>query len=215
LLADWGSRMGLFLAASGIIGADGAAVERSVAKFANAHTGTFEPCDETADDRNIAVITQGGPNTTILHPSDFMQCEALSQHLSKDLQVPVFSLHIHDGDLWMFVLFANGEEVAKFNPIPEYWEELDPREKAGWAGDAQIVCQLIAGLSPESIRNYFVEWTEPLSGSGQKAYPDDEFAYGSEWQLTDFMRRVGLKYPVGDDGKPDGKTFRLRVRRVR
>lgn len=206
--------MGLFLAASGIIGADGAAVERSVAVFADTHAGTFEPCDDTTNAPDIAVITQGGPNTTLLHPSDFMHCEALSQHLSKDLQGPVFSLHIHDGDLWFFVLFAKGEEVAKFNPIPEYWEELDSQEKAAWAGDAQVVCQYIADLSPEAIRNYFVEWTEPLSGSGQKAYPDDEFAYGSEWQLTDFMRRVGLKYPVGDDGKPDGKTFRLRVRRV-
>lgn len=207
--------MGLFLAASGIIGADGVAVERSVAEFAKSHAGTFEPRDGTIDDPNIAIITQGGPNTTILYPRDFMNCDALSRHLSKELQVPVFSLHIHDGNLWMFFLFANGEEIAKFSPIPDYWEELDPQEKASWAGDAQAVCRFIAGLSPETIKNYFVEWTVPLYGNGQKAYPGDEFAYGSEWQLTDFMKRVGLKFPIGNDGKPDGKTFLLRVRRIR
>lgn len=206
--------MGLFLAASGIVGADSAAVERSVATFANTHTGPFEPRAGTTDDPGIAVITQGGPNTTILYPRDFMHWDALSQHLSKELQVPVFSFHIHDGDHWMFLLFDKGEKVTQFNPIPEYWEELEPQDKASWAGDAQVVCQHIAGLSPVAIKNYFVEWTEQVSGSGQKAYPDDEFAYGYDWQLTDFMRRVGLKYPVGNDGKPDGKTFRLRVRRV-
>jgi hypothetical protein len=207
--------MGLFLAASGVVGADSVAVEQSVAAFANANGGTFEPRAGTADDPKIAVITQGGPNTTILCSHEFMHWDALSQHLSKELQVPVFSFHIHDGDLWMFLLFDKGEKVTQFNPIPEYWGELEPQEKASWAGDAQAVCQHIASLSPETIKNYFVEWTEQLTESGQKAYPDDEFAYGCDWQLTDFMRRVGLKYPVGDDGKPAGNTFRLRVRRVK
>ncbi|MCI0380951.1 MAG: hypothetical protein L0215_25485 [Gemmataceae bacterium] len=207
--------MGLFLAASGVIGADSKAVERSVGSFVNAYGGTFEPRSGTTDDPNIAVITQGGPNTTVLYPREFMGWDELSQHLSKDLQVPVFSFHIHDGDLWMFVLFDKGEKVTQFNPIPEYWEELDPKEKASWSGDVLAICRHIPGLSPDSIKNYFVEWTEEVAGSGRKAYPDDEFAYGSDWQLTDFMRRVGLKYPVRDDGAPDGQTFRLRVRRGR
>jgi hypothetical protein len=206
--------MGLFLAASGIVEADSSAVEHSVGSFANAHGGTFEPRSGTTDDPNIAVITQGGPNTTILYPREFMGWDALSQYLSKDLQAPVFAFHIHDSDLWMFVLFDKGETVTQFNPIPEYWEELDPREKATWAGDARAVCQHIPGVSIDSIKNYFVEWTGHIGGSGQKAYPDDEFAYGVDWQMTDFMRRVGLKYPVGNNGTPDGKTFRLRIRRV-
>jgi hypothetical protein len=207
--------MGLFLAASGVVGADSAAVERSVGSFASAHGGTFEPRSGTTDDPNIAVVTQGGPNTTILYPREFMGWDELSQHLSKDLQVPVFSFHIHDGDLWMFMLLDKGDKVTQFNPIPDYWEELEAEVRASWAGDAQAVCQHVPGISADSIRDYFVEWTEDVAGSGRKAYPDDEFAYGIDWQMTDFMRRVGLKYPVGNDGKPDGNTFRLRVRRVR
>jgi hypothetical protein len=206
--------MGLFLAASGVIGTDGAAVERSVCAFVNFHGGTFEPRPGTTDDPNIAVITQGGPNTTILYPRKFMGWDELSQHLSNDLQVPVFSFHIHDGDLWMFVLFDNGEKVMQFNPIPEYWEELDPADKAGWAGDAQAICQRIQSLCPDSINRYFVEWTDENCASGRKAYPDDEFAYGVDWQLTDFMRRVDLKYPVRNDGTLEGKTFHLQVRRI-
>jgi hypothetical protein len=207
--------MGLSLALSGIVGADSAAVEGSVDSFVNAHSGTFEARAGTTDDPNIAVITQGGPNTTILFPREFMHSDVLSQHLSKDLQVPVFSFHIHDGDLWMFLLFDKGEKVTQFNSVPEYWRELDSEEKASWLGDAEVVCRHIAGLSPESIRNYFIEWTDDVAGSGRKAYPDDEFAYGQDWQMTDFMRRVDLKYPVGNDGNTVGKTFRIRVRGVR
>ncbi len=207
--------MGLFLAASGVIGADSAAVERSLDSIASARGGTFEPSSGTNNDPNIAVITQGGPNTTIRYPREFTYWDEVSQLLSKDLHVPVFSFHIHDGDLWMFVLFRNGETVVQFNPIPEYWEELDPEVKASWAGDAQVVCQHIPGLSPDSIKNYFVEWTEEVADGGRKAYPDDEFPYGIDWQLTDFMRRVGLKYPIRDDGSPEGNTFRLRIRRRR
>jgi hypothetical protein len=204
--------MGLFLAASGVIGADSAAVERSLGSFVDAKGGIFEQRSATTDDPNIAVIAQAGPNTTFLYPREFMGWDELSQHLSKELQLPVFSFHIHDGDLWMFVFFDKGNKVTQFNPIPEYWEELDPEEKTSWAGDAEAVCQHLPGVSSESIKNYFVEWTEEVAGSGRKAYPDDEFACGIDWQLTDFMRRVGLKYPLRDDGTPDGPTFRLRVK---
>jgi hypothetical protein len=203
--------MGLFLAASGVIGADSTAVERSVGSFATAHGGTFEPRSGTTDDPGIAVISQGGPNTTVLYPRGFMGWDDLSEHLSKELGVPVFSFHIHDGDLWMFVLFNRGARVAQFNPAPDYWDELEPEEKASWAGDADTVSRHVPGVSADSIRKYFVEWTEEIMSGGQKAYPDDEYPYGSDWQLTDFMRRLGLRYPVRPDGTPDGRTFRLRV----
>ena len=207
--------MGLFLSASGVIGADSVVVERSVGTFVKTKNGTFESRSGTTEDPNIAVITQGDKNTTILHPREFMEWDELSQHLSKDLQAPVFSFHIHDGDLWMFLLFDKGEMITQFNPIPDYWGELDPSAKASWSGDAEAVCLRVPGLSPDSIKNCFVEWTEEVSENGGKAYSDDEFEYGTDWQLTDFMRRVGLKYPIRNDGTPDGQTFHLRIRRPR
>lgn len=207
--------MGLFLAGSGIVGRDSTAVESSLANFASTNAGAFEKRVGTTDDPNIGVMAAGGQNTTILYPRDFMFWDDLSQHLSKELQAPVFSFHIHDGDLWMFVLFDKGEWVDAFNPLPDYWEELDPAERTRWTGDALAVCRCVPGLNPASIKNYFVEWTPELEDSRTKAYPDDEFPYGSDWQLTDFMRRVGLRYPLRDDGNPDGPTFYLRVRRRR
>jgi hypothetical protein len=204
--------MGLFLSASGVIGAGQDMVERSISSFASGRDGTFEPRAGTTNDPNIAVIAESGINTTILYPREFMAYEDLSRHLSSDLQVPVFWFHIHDGDLWMFVLFDKGEQVTQFNPIPAYWQEVTPEEHRRWSGDAQVVCQHVSGVSADRINRYFVEWTEEVTGGGERAYPEDRFPYGVDWQMTDFMRRVGLQYPVRDDGSTDGRTFRLRVR---
>src|SRR5262249_31056779 len=159
------------------------------------------PRPASTEERNIAVIAEQGTKTTILYPPEFMAWDDLSQHLSRELKVPVFSFHIHDGDLWMFVLFANGEQVAQFNPLPDYWDDgMDPAEKESWLGDADTVSQYVAGVQPDAIKNYFVEWTDEVLNSNRKAYPDDEFAYGVDWQLVDFMRRLGLKYPIASDG---------------
>ncbi|MGL6076414.1 MAG: hypothetical protein ACRC8S_19855 [Fimbriiglobus sp.] len=203
--------MGTFVSASGVIGADHEAVERSLTSHVTRHGGVFERY-LALPDRHIAVITEGGPNTTILWPREINDWDSLSQHLSQELEVPVFSFHIHDGDLWMFVLYHRGEEVTQFNTMPDYWEELAPEEKASWAGDAQAICRQIPGLSPDSIKNYLVEWTEAITNSGTKAYPDDECYYGDEWQMTDFMNRLGLRYPLSATGHPDGKTYKFRLR---
>lgn len=202
--------MGLFLAASGVIGADIVAVERSIRSFCSAKNGIFEPASGTTNAPGISVIAQCGSNTTILYPSEFMLWNEASTHLSKELHLPVFMFHIHDSDLWMFVLYLNGEVVSQFNPIPEYWEELDSTVKATWRGDAQAICKNVPGLLPDSIDQYLVEWAD-VEVYVQKAYPDDKFPYGNEWQMMDFMRRVGLKYPLHDDGKADGNTYRLQL----
>lgn len=43
----------------------------------------------------------------------------------------------------------------------------------------------------------------------RKAYPDDEFGMGDCWQMADFMRKLGLPYPISDDGTILGVTYRL------
>ena len=45
-----------------------------------------------------------------------------------------------------------------------------------------------------------------------KAYADDEFNFGDDWQLLDFMRRLSLPFPLAPDGQPVGETFRFHCR---
>lgn len=207
--------MGLFLSASGVLSPDGKAVRNAIASYVTSTGGTFEPRAGTTNDRNIGVMQSTKSTTTVLYPDGFTRWDDLSKFLSLELKKPVFSFHIHDGDLWMFVAFADGKEVAWFNPIPDYWEQIDDAERHRWTGNAQLVASLVPGLAAASIERYFVPWTENALAADQKSYDDDEFAIGVDWQLTDFMRRLGFAYPLDDSGTPTGETFYLKIRRQR
>ncbi|MGB6153897.1 MAG: hypothetical protein WBG48_18075, partial [Pricia sp.] len=120
---------------------------------------------------------------------------------------PVFSFHIHDGDLWMYILFNKGEIVDQFNPLPDYWDDnLSQEEIDKQKGNAELISELIPKVKIKDIEKYLVRWT--LDGNEQKAYSDDEFE-NIDWQIVDFMRKIGLEYPINDSGNPNGTIFRL------
>lgn len=200
--------MGLFLALSGVIGTETNDVKNALFDFAQGQNGGFQLAEGTTDGPNIGIITTTGPNTTVMYPDGFCEWDDVSKALSEKLAKPVFSLHIHDGDLWMFVLFRDGQEVGWFNPVPEYWEELPPEEKEKWRGDASLIAELIPSVSPDGITKYFAEW-DLEDENPPKVYPDDEFTTCDCWQMCDFMKKIGLEYPMGDDGSINGNTFRF------
>ena len=207
--------MGLFFSASGVLSAGGNAVREAISSYVTSTGGTFELRAGTTIDRNIGVIESMASTTTVLYPDGFADWDDLSKFLSMELNTPVFSFHIHDGDLWMFVAFDDGKEVAWFNPIPDYWGEVEDAERERWGGDAESVASIVPGLEAASVEQYLVPWTDDVIGSEQKSYVDDEFPVGVDWQLTDFMRRLGFVYPLDDSGTPTGETFYLRIRRRR
>ena len=109
----------------------------------------------------------------------------------------------------MYVLFSKGEPVDQFNPIPNYWRRKMPTsDKQLWSGNAAVVAQHWPDLLPESIREYLVEW-DLNEGDSDNAYADDQFPYNECWQMTDFMHRLGLVYPIDDDGKINASTYRF------
>jgi hypothetical protein len=62
------------------------------------------------------------------------------------------------------------------------------------------------------IERYLVRWDLDPEES-KKAYADDEFVQ-EDWQLLDFMRKLGLPYPLNDDGTAKGETFKLWTREL-
>ncbi|HEY5747117.1 MAG TPA: hypothetical protein VIU12_13620 [Chryseolinea sp.] len=127
--------------------------------------------------------------------------------MSRELNAPVFSFHVHDGDLWMYVLYVNGEIVDQFNTMPDYWDgDMAVEEINSWNGDARVVAKYVPGLSPAKIDQYLVRWD--LDETEKKAYDDDEFVR-EDWQLLDFMRKCGLPYPLDEDQNIIGQTYSL------
>lgn len=203
--------MGLFISMSGVIGGTETAVVDALRAYAQDHDGSLHEATLTTDDNGCLVVSQGVGGITAMYPGDFFAWDNVSEYLSRRLRKPVFSFHIHDGDLWMYSLYADGDVVDQFNPVPEYWQELDEAERRSWQGNASAVAQRVPGLSSEAISQYLVQWGDEVfeATERKKAYPKDEFYYGDDWQLVDFMAKLGLDYPVDDRGAPHGTTYRF------
>lgn len=60
--------MGLFLAISGVLSGDGAAVRAAIESYVAANQGKFELRHGTTDDDGIGILQSTATTTTILHP---------------------------------------------------------------------------------------------------------------------------------------------------
>lgn len=200
--------MGLFLAMSGVANSGRTAVEEALRAYASERGGALQALAASADLSDALLIADSVSHVTVVYPGEFVQWDDASEYLSRKLGTSVVSLHIHDEDLWMYVLFAEGEQVDQFNPIPEYWGNLTKNEKQVWEGNAAVVAQHWPGAAPESIREYLCEWDLEADES-DLAYADDQFTYNDCWQVTDFMRRLGLVYPIDDQGNTSASTYRF------
>ena len=208
--------MGLFLGMSSVVNRPLAAVVDSLTRFTESHGGSMEAHQQSRSDERTVVALEHAGHTNVLYPYGFASWDLGSQHLSRDLDTPVFSFHIHDGDLWMYVLYDKGLEVDQFNPVPDYWAELDDVQRQAWRGDAAKIAAAVPGAVPSQIERYLVHWGDEVFESDvqTRAYPDDRYFYGDDWQLVDFMSKLGFKYPVDDQGVPQGPTFRFQCSNI-
>jgi len=203
--------MGEFISLSGVIQATQAEVEGALRSYCEAKGGVFGPATAKTDDDAILGIAQNPTGVSIFYPDGFLEhAEDASAFLSRALHKPVFWLHIHDGDLWMFVLFVDGVDTARFNPVPNYWEDdISPEEENSWKGDAKEIAKHVPGLEPESIDRYFKTWDFDDESPG-KAYPDDETTYLDCWQMVDFIQKLGLPY-ASEDSDVASAAFEFRL----
>lgn len=203
----------MFLALSGVIGKSQKEVEQSLANYATQAGGGLQKENLSSDHKNFCVIQETNGNTTVVYPDHYLEWDKSSAFLSKELNAPVFSLHIHDGDLWMYVLYVNGHIIDQFNPIPEYWDDsISQEEIDSWKGNASLIAQHIPNVTPQSIQNYLIRWE--IDMDGQKAYEDDQYM-NEDWQLLDFMRKVGLPYPLDGHGNPLGTVYNLWTKEIK
>ncbi len=189
------------------MGADKVAVEAALHSFTSTRGGSFRRAKRSTEDPDTLVLLEADSKCSVLYPWEFMEWDEASRYLSAQLGVPVFSFHIHDEDLWMFVLYDKGEPVTKFNPMPEYWDDdISDEEKASWAGDSARITACIKGVTPEAISPYLRHWDLDEDDPG-KAFPSDQSGFNDCWQMLDFMKKFGLRYPLDDGGEVVGETY--------
>jgi len=201
--------MGLFIAIAGIFDSKESDVINALSGYAKAKNGVFKAESLPQDDEDASVICSANGHTSLMFPPSSLDWWDASQALSLLLKKVVIALHIHDGDLWMYELYKNGTKADSFNPIPDYWiEEISDEERTEWRGDAEAVAACIPNVKATDIEKYFVAWNLEADDE-RKAYPTDEYSYGTDWQMLDFMKKIGLSYPLDEKGKPLGPTYRF------
>lgn len=202
--------MGLFLNLTGIANVSGLEVERALQAYALSKNGKLVPVDPQFNDPYAIVITESPyGHVSVLFPRDFLLHEEISAYLSQALYQPVFAFHIHDGHLWMYNFYVNGEEVDQFDPLPQLGHATG-YERLGQRGSAQIICQHWPRLKVADITNYLVFWkTEDMPDHRPKAYPDDMYSMGDSWQLFDFTDKLGLLCPVDNSETLLGYRYHL------
>lgn len=199
--------MGLFLSLTGVIGKTRQEVANSLAKYATTVGGGLENEALAIEDDHCCVMEEANGNTTIFNPYAYLEWDRSSAFISRDLNAPVFAFHIHDGDLWMYEFFLNGETVDQFNPLPDYWDEgVTAEEIESWRGSAATIAKYCHSVEEADIANYLVRWAS--EHETQKAYADDAYMR-EDWQLLDFMRKLRLPYPLDEHGNPRGQTYKL------
>jgi hypothetical protein len=203
--------MGLFLALSGVIGVNEIDVVTALSGYAKAKHGIFRPEPRTHEDDDTLVVYSAHGNTSLLFPQNSTDWWDVSQALSLLLKRSVLSLHIHDGDFWMYILYRNGVQIDGFNPIPDYWiEDISNEERESYKGNAAVVCKCIPGIQPGAIEKYFVTWNVD-SDEELKAYPEDKYPCGTDWQMLDFMEKLSLPYPLDSNGRNLGSTYKFSI----
>ncbi len=128
---------------------------------------------------------------SILINEECIGYDDLAEAISSDYGKVVMLLYIYDGDFWAYALFDNGELVDKFNPQPDYFEEVSEEVIEASKGNADVIAKYFH-VERADIEKYLVRWEDDLGDMEDTAY-DDEFGYG-EWQMADFMRKLGYPY---------------------
>jgi hypothetical protein len=182
--------MGLFMQFGGILASESDSSE-AVTSLKAAHPKTLE---------NVGFYSEKDDRVLAFFDDYATGLDDVIAEISKHLQRPAFWFHIHDGDLWMYRLYHNGNEIDRFNTCPGYWSEVDSAVRKSWAGSATKVSEVWPGVAEPDIMRYLVDHEAEGFDGEMKAYESDEFPAWDCWQMVDFLAKLGLAYPPDEEG---------------
>ena len=194
--------MGLFLQTAIIPDCSEATLRKAVAAVAGKDSCELESpdFDESSEFHILDLMPddckyQSAQNgISILFNEDCMGYESLAGALSEELGKAVLLLYIYDGDYWGYFLYDKGLEIDQFVPMPDYFNAVSKDEKQQVKGNADIIAKYFH-VDKASIEKYIVFWTDKMMNDySTKAYEDDEFGQCVDWQMADFMRKLGYPY---------------------
>jgi hypothetical protein len=131
-------------------------------------------------------------------------CAGIMSKISEGLQAPCIDVFFQQHSFWEFSLRYEGLLRINFSVAPEEWGRVHPE---WYVGTAEELAELW-GVPVQHIERYMVDWqsievwspevqmmTRSYRLKGEKAYPNDKYAYGDMLQGLDFIRALGGQDP--------------------
>lgn len=146
------------------------------------------------DPAQCLIETSAG-GTIVQLNDDCSSYEDVACELSKKADNIVLLCYIYDDDFWGYSLYDRGKKLDCFCPIPDYFGEIDKKERLRMAGNAEILAQSFS-VSVQKLNRYLCFWEE--TNLKEKAYFDDQYGYHDVWQITDFINALGFPFPLSD-----------------
>lgn len=208
--------MGLFVEGTGLAGVSVQDVETALSSYADENDLAMKRIKKDPGEPWLYLQLMAGAaeRVSVVYPGDFEfeKTEAASAWLSIILGCPALWFHIHDEDLWMYQLFVNGKVVDQFNPIPAYWDDrVSAAERKRWSGKPKVLAKHWPDITADEVSPYLKAWDLDDEKPG-KAHPKDKHRYCDCFQLFDFMKRLGLEYPIDyDKSRSRGQVYKFQA----
>ena len=127
--------------------------------------------------------------------------EEVGGGLSRRFRCPALVSLVHDSDLYMYWLFADGERVDAYNALPDYFDEEAPSAPTG--GHARLLC---AAFGVEHAAAEVHELLHPEGDGDDEDQPFGEDLHAELAELLEFppfAAEVGY-YVIEEGELPDG-----------
>jgi hypothetical protein len=126
--------------------------------------------------------------------------EGVARNLSLSLSASCILLHFSDDVAWSYDLFQAGHVLDSYNSRPNQFVKATEDQIVRLMGRPEVICSNWPDVMPEDISLYLSNKELLADGSESKAYGSDRSPEWDAWQLCDFMRKLGLEYPVDENG---------------
>ncbi len=126
----------------------------------------------------------------------------LAQALVRLTGQPALSLSEYDQVAWGFSLHSADTPAQDFLSLPTLLDgvSLPPR------ADASLIARVLAVPKERVIPYLQLQSLDHVSLA--RAFPDDDFSLGDPWVRVDFLRAVGITFPIPANC-PEGRFSRL------
>lgn len=141
-------------------------------------------------DYKLAFIAKAGLNWSfLLLPSDFCHGETLAASISNAMGGTSIALFEYDQAAWAYSIYSKGAFVDRFSNYPD----ISGDDSAMSTGHPEKVASIFN--VPVSQVAPYLQRTGPAL-VGVRAFPNDQATLDNHWVRVDFLRNLGIEYPI-------------------